>query len=460
MTVNQVFPFEYIDKNSKVIIYGLGTIGRGYIEQVQVTNWCEIVGVSDVNCEMKVQGYSFLRFDQLDSMDADYIVIAIATISVVRQVYKQLIELGIPDSKIISTLNRTHQNYQCVSDRADKTDKLQILIRSSGGLGDCIINYSLYKRITDMLQNADIDIWCKTVYGKALYANKKMVRSIIDDQNVVDYDFYDLVLLPEYSVNVVKYNEEKCVRHSPELTEKIQLLKETYDDLSSDILYAPYRRAFQLRRAMKKGWNRYRAIGHGDILNLNADMVEIDLQESYLSEYNKLGLGSYITINRGADKPCIADKIQMKVWPLEYYEKLICILKEKYPQYEIVQLGSNETNPISGVDRHIKGQSLELVKYILKYSALHFDCEGGLTHLATALGTKCAVVFGPTPIEFFSYPQNINITAGKCHNCMELSKNWQIECMRGEEEFECMYGITPQMVFERISEYLSKLENS
>ena len=45
MTINGIFPFEYVEKNSKVIIYGLGKYGMSYIEQVQATGWCDIVGV-------------------------------------------------------------------------------------------------------------------------------------------------------------------------------------------------------------------------------------------------------------------------------------------------------------------------------------------------------------------------------------------------------------------------------
>lgn len=52
------------------------------------------------------------------------------------------------------------------------------------------------------------------------------------------------------------------------------------------------------------------------------------------------------------------------------------MLKEKYSDYELVQLGDDNANEVKGADRFINSQNLEVIKYILKYSSLHFDCEG------------------------------------------------------------------------------------
>lgn len=461
MTICKVFPFEYVEKKSKVIIYGLGSYGKSYIEQVQATNWCEIIGVSDVDGSREVRDYPFFEIEKLHELNADYIVIAIAAIGVVNQIYRQLIGFGFSDSKIISTLSRTGQDYRyelSVLRKIEKTaDCLQILLDVTGGLGDCVVSLSMYEKITNILQNAEIDIRCRKAYGEALYTKKKFLRVIFDDQDVVDVASYDLILRLEHGIKVVKYDEQKCNKYSPELNKKVQLLKETFEDISNDVQASQYRDLVQVRRAIIKGWDRYRTLGQGDVFNLSADMVKIDLAEDYLSDYIELQMGKFITINRGADTRFLGDRQQIKIWPLKYFEQLIPMFKERYPDYEVVQLGSNETEHINGVDRYIKGQNLEMVKYILKNSTLHFDCEGGLVHLATALGTKCAVVFGPTPIEYFGYPQNINIVVGKCHGCVYLRKDWYAECLRGEKEPECMYGITPEIVLEKISKYLNQM---
>ena len=458
MNTYQIFPFEYVEKGSRIIIYGLGKHGMSYIEQVRATKWCEIVGISDIDCSKKMQEYPFFTVDELKKAKADYIVIAILAIKTVNQVYTQLLKHGIQEEKIISTLIRSGEDYKCMPREPYKSEELQVLLQLGGGLGDCVVYLSAYEKMVGMLQKAEIDVQCKKNFGQALFRNKLFLRTIIDSNEKVDYNLYDLVLRLDHSITILKYEKIRCEKYAFELNEKIQLLEATSKCMRNDIKGAGERFAIQVRMAAIKGWNRYYTLGHGKVLGLTADMVHIELEGEYLDKYRELELGKFITVNRGADMKSKYNVMQTKVWPLTYYEKLLLIVKDKYPEYEIVQLGGNDTEQIKGVDRYIKGQSLELVKYILKNSTLHFDCEGGLVHLATALGTKCAVVFGPTLMEYYGYPQNINITAGKCHNCMHLSEDWYVECLKGQNEPECMYGITPEMVFEKISEYLEKIK--
>lgn len=458
MTIRGVFPFEYVERGSRIIIYGLGKYGLSFIEQVQTTRWCKIVGVSDIDSSKSIWGYPFFSIDELKDVEADYIIIAISVTKTVAQVYLQLLEQGIPDEKIVSTLIRSGENYKRMPQAVQKPDNLQILLQLGGGLGDCVVYLSVYEKMIGMLQKAEIDVQCKRNYGQALFDDKAFLRTMIDVAEKTDYNAYDLILKLEHGITVLRYDVNRCEKYAPELNEKIQMLIVTSKSARNDIKGTGERFAIQVRMALIKGWNRFFTLGHGEVLGLTADMVHIVLAEKYQDEYRKLKLGKFLTLNRGADMTAKYKTMQTKVWPLKYYEELVRIIKEKYPEYEIVQLGDNDTEQIEGVDRYIKGQDLEIVKYILKGSMLHFDCEGGLVHLATALGTKCAVVFGPTPIEYYGYPQNINITAGKCHNCMHLTEDWYVKCLKEQNEPECMYGITPEMVFGKISEYLGKVE--
>ena len=41
---------------------------------------------------------------------------------------------------------------------------------------------------------------------------------------------------------------------------------------------------------------------------------------------------------------------------------------------------------------------------------------------------------------------------------MHLTEDWYVKCLKEQNEPECMYGITPEMVFWKISEYLGKVE--
>ena len=77
-------------------------------------------------------------------------------------------------------------------------------------------------------------------------------------------------------------------------------------------------------------------------------------------------------------------------------------------------------------------------------------------HLATQFGTKCAVIFGPTPMHFYGYPQNINIVYEGCCNCMGSHPDWAFECFRGLAEPECMYKVTPEIVMGRVRGYIEE----
>ena len=44
-----LFPFEKVPVGSNIIIYGAGIMGQAYLRQVQLTNYCHLVGMVDRN---------------------------------------------------------------------------------------------------------------------------------------------------------------------------------------------------------------------------------------------------------------------------------------------------------------------------------------------------------------------------------------------------------------------------
>ena len=92
---------------------------------------------------------------------------------------------------------------------------------------------------------------------------------------------------------------------------------------------------------------------------------------------------------------------------------------------------------------------MELTKYILANSLLHVGCEGGLVHLATALGTKCLVLFDPSDVHQYGFARNINLVSEVCSSCMYIFGDGGLrDCMRGNKEPPCMLSLTPQKVFD------------
>ena len=208
-------------------------------------------------------------------------------------------------------------------------------------------------------------------------------------------------------------------------------------------------------RSQYLGWNAYTAMGHG-LLDYEDEHVDIPVKESARDKFLTLGLQQrYITMNYGWGTKEQRKTLPAKVWPFSYYAELVQKLHSGIPELLLVQLGTSSSSVINGVDKFVQGESLETIKYVLKYSCLHIDCEGGLVHLATQLGTKCAVLFGPTPESYFGYKENINICAGVCRPCYYMYNDFTL-CARHQKEPECMKAITPSMVMEAIEDYLAR----
>ena len=93
------FPYASIEPNDRVIIYGAGAVGKEYYRQAKVSNCCEIIAWVD----KKYESMPTLRVDSLDAlntMDYDYVIIAIENEETVSEVKIELLEMGIPENKI------------------------------------------------------------------------------------------------------------------------------------------------------------------------------------------------------------------------------------------------------------------------------------------------------------------------------------------------------------------------
>ena len=207
-------------------------------------------------------------------------------------------------------------------------------------------------------------------------------------------------------------------------------------------------------RCEKEGMWRYTAYNRYPGFNVQDYHTNIPLNDEFYQTAKNLCREPYLTINYGWG----GSKKQAKVWPKEYEEELIKKIHDKYSGLKIVQVGGQGFPKLAGCDAYVFGYDFEIVKHVLKNSLVHIDCEGGLVHLATQLGTRCIVLFGPTPIKFYGYPDNINIQVGKCHNCYWLVDN-NYECYRGMEKPECMYSITPDIVMSNIVNCLENIIN-
>lgn len=460
MDLRYLFPYELVERGSKIIIYGLGVCGTEYIAQIEMTNWCTIVGVCDKYAQDNQCHYPRISVDELKKgTEYDYIVLAIVKEGVWYTAFQSLAEMGIDKSKIISRLNIENSNLSLKRDKKkshemteqDKKvdDPLEILFVMRGGIGDGVMETALYEELVRMSPDVVIDVFGEP-YFKYIYAAKKHVRHIINYHEEKTWNKnYDLVIEGSWGISVSHYNLERIFRKSPELYETVM---KTIESMKFNALV----NRVQIARIKKK--DKFWLMGREGVWNISSKNIHVEFDEEYESTFNSLKLKKYITFNCGADMRRITenDEFPTKVWPAEYFEQLLILIKNSYPEYELIQLGTKDIKKIPNADRHILGKNMELVKYILRGSSLHIDDEGGLVHLATAFGTKCLVLFGPTPSDLLGYPQNINVCTNVCMGCFPLGK-WNAKCLLGMKKPKCMYSLTPELVMEYVSGYLVSL---
>lgn len=462
-----LFPYELIPKGMDIIIYGAGTLGQEYLQQMVMTNYCNVVGLVDRKRKdyppMIVPVYSP---EEIYRLKFDYVVIALRTAIGVNEIKRILKEQGVCGNKIICTFERKAGYIPIFQENgildnqttmAYRQSDLSFAVLAIGGIGDMVIQKKYMTELIENVPDCKIDLYTiKTVeFLEYLYSDCRNINRVIPDLGSryhLNCKNYALAMTFEacHFITVDCYKENIFTQRYPAFARKIHILQAEIKKDNIDITVPVH---VTLIRRVYKGCNAYTGFNYNGAFMVKDKKVNIPLIPSGKEYFDSLKLGSYITVNYGNGE-CRDGRKVAKAWPLEYFGQVVKRFKEKYPSIEVVQLGEENSPKIKGVDRVIQGENFSRVAYILKHSIFHLDIEGGLVHIASQLGTKCIVLFGPTVLDYYAYERNINIIAGRCHNCWGIYSDIN-KCARDLEEPECMYSIVPDMVMERICEYMN-----
>jgi len=458
-----LFPFEAIPKQSNILIYGAGDVGQEYFQQIQITKYCTCKAFIDrAYDKYPAMSLPIYAPTEISVLDFDYIVIAMKTANYISEIKSTLNELGVDKEKIVYVGGRisTIQEILCGNDEFGKYEiapqkgEISIALKYGPGLGDCIVKKKFFKELVKIAPNCNIDIYAPNAskYIYSIYADEPNLNLVIDDGGFLyaqKFSKYTLAIKVFFLLQIDFFDEKQAEKVNKKFWGKINLLKkkcETYDLKP----FPPTQAGIHFQRMKIRGENYYSSFSYDDVFKISDNSVNIPLDNCYKEIYEKLLLnGKYITINYGNGSADNNVESVAKQWPLEYFRRFVELYHERYPNVKIIQIGSVHAKKIIGCDQYELGQNLDVVKYILKNALFHLDIEGGLVHLASQLGTKCVVLFGPTPVSFFGYEQNCNILAGECHGCYCLYDNINM-CARNLKKPECMYSISPEIVMEKL----------
>lgn len=463
------FPFNKVKRDSRIIIYGAGTVGQEYLHQVTLTQYCKIVCMVDKNFE-RYQGLSctVTCINELSSLTYDMIVIANESSTVANTIRDLLInEYNVDIEKIVYEKHYVQptpvvsdvENFLSEDELAfSKLEKYPIAVNLNGGIGDYIVRKKNIVELASWDSSVLIDIYVNQgscEFAKNLFSDVLNINKIIDTNS--QYYALKFKYLAAFYFDVmlrIDFLNEKVFCAIPlTLRKKLEEVHKScleYGLESGGLLYA-----IHYARCEKDGLNCYTSYNRYGAFHVDGYKVAIPLLTEFQDRFQKLNLGCYITLNYGWDKSSGHLEPSAKVWPLKYFSELAKLIKEKFPNVNVIQIGTENSEKIDRCDRYILGEDIETVKYVLKNSLLHIDSEGGLVHIATQFDTKCIVMFGPTPSAYYGYNTNMNLVSSKCNNCYWFVTDC-ISCYKKMDQPECMYSISPSMVMDKVKEVLNK----
>ena len=97
-----MFPFRKVAVDSRVILYGAGHVGRVYRHQISLSKYCRMIAWLDSSYSREdLKQLGVLSPEVIGELNYDTIVIAIENKEVVYTVKNILLEMGVPEDKIV-----------------------------------------------------------------------------------------------------------------------------------------------------------------------------------------------------------------------------------------------------------------------------------------------------------------------------------------------------------------------
>ena len=217
----------------------------------------------------------------------------------------------------------------------------------------------------------------------------------------------------------------------------------------------PFRDGDFADAAVARGWSRRTLLQATAGVPYGGDALPLPNDPGCLERFGLLPK-SYVTVHNGYDAGfSVAGESATKCYP--HFAGVVAGLKLAFPGLRVVQLGTSATSrPIQGVDLDLVSRTgLKEAAAVLAGAALHLDNEGGLVHVAACYGVRSAVVFGPTSVGYFGYPDNVNLAPTFCGNCWWATPSWMEECPAGHARPRCMTDRDPQAVAAAIAKAAS-----
>lgn len=95
-----MFPFDKIEKNKRIALFGANEVGQEFYEQIQRTKYAEIVVWVDSRY-LDYSEYNVISPTELINYEMDYVVIASDRGEVIKSIKNEVLKMNISDEKIV-----------------------------------------------------------------------------------------------------------------------------------------------------------------------------------------------------------------------------------------------------------------------------------------------------------------------------------------------------------------------
>jgi hypothetical protein len=344
------------------------------------------------------------------------------------------------------------------SNATSPNDHINVAIWIGGVIGDHAVIARFLRDITVAVEKFEFDVFSGTPdHAEWLFSKIKGFRTVyrdsLFDEKVSEYDLgirLDQAAILE--ADHIKW--AKLARYSQLSTVCMNILN--YRQKIEPFLSYPFVLADALaRHAIFEGASRRNFLHKMANITYGGDRFDIAVDDSARTRFSLAGR-KYLTVNNGFDRNFILSSRQHATKCYPHFDQVLRLLKAKIPGLFVVQIGTSTSKVLSEADLNLIGKTnLREVADILGNSLIHLDGEGGLVHLARSLGVSSCVIFGPTPVKYFGYPENLNIEPTFCGGCWWVTDSWMDSCPRKLSSARCMTEQDPRAVARAVAHFLA-----
>lgn len=95
------FPYSQVPYNSKIVIYAAGRVGTAFYHQLKASKYARMVLWVDKNWEKMDPDLGVRAVEEIGNTDFDYVIIGIESAKIAEDVKKMLMEMKVPQEKIV-----------------------------------------------------------------------------------------------------------------------------------------------------------------------------------------------------------------------------------------------------------------------------------------------------------------------------------------------------------------------